>query len=66
VLETVTTSAWRVNDNSISGDATQVILSQTQSNPATSSKAIKITAQGTTGNSGRVEGMLSIREIYTA
>ena len=66
VLETVTTSAWRVNDGGTSGDATQVILSQTQSNPATSSKAIKITAQGTTGNAGRVEGMLSIREIYTS
>ena len=64
VLETVTTSAWRVSDNSITGDATQVILSQTQTNPATSSTAIKITAQGTTGNAGRVEGMLSIREVY--
>ena len=58
VLETVTDS------NYITGDAN--VLSQTQSNPATSAKAIKLTCQISSGGSHTTYGQISIREIYTA
>jgi hypothetical protein len=58
VLETVTDSNW------VAGDA--VVLSQTQSNPATSAKACKLTCQIASGGSHITYGQISIREIYTA
>ena len=58
VLETVTDSDYT------SADA--YVLSQTQSNPATSSKAIKLTCQISSGGSHISKATLSIREIYTS
>ena len=42
------------------------VASQTVSNPATSSKTIKMTSNAGTGTTHTTKGMLSIREIYTA
>ncbi len=58
ILETVTDSDYT------SADA--YVLSQTQSNPATSSKAIKLTSQISSGGSHISKATLSIREIYTS
>ena len=58
VLETVTDS------DLVAGD--RVVLSQTQANPATSSKVIKLTCQISSGGSHISHATLSIREIYTA
>ena len=60
-----TTVLETVNDtNLVQGD--RLVMSQTQSNPATSSKAIKITCQIASGGSHTTYGTLSVREIYTA
>jgi len=60
-----TTVLETVNDtNLLSGDA--ITFSQTQSNPATSSKEIKLTVQIASGGSHITMGTLSVREIYTA
>ena len=58
VLETVTDS------DLVAGD--RVVLSQTQANPATSSKVIKLTCQISSGGSHISHATLSIREIYTS
>jgi hypothetical protein len=42
------------------------VASQTVSNPATSSKTIKMTSNAGTGTTHTTKGMLSIREIYTS
>jgi hypothetical protein len=60
-----TTVLETVNDtNLVQGD--RLVMSQTQSNPATSSKAIKITCQIASGGSHTTYGTLSVREIYTS
>jgi hypothetical protein len=58
VLETLTDSDLQVGHIHV--------LSQTQSNPATSAKAIKLTCQISSGGSHISGGSVSIREIYTA
>ena len=58
VIETVTDS------NLVAGD--RLVLSQTQANPATSSKVIKLTCQIASGGSHTSYATLSIREIYTS
>ena len=58
VLETVNDSDLQVGDVHV--------LSQTQSNPATSSKVVKLTCQIASGGSHITMGSISIREIYTS
>ena len=58
VLETVTDSDLQAGD--------RLVLSQTVSNPATSSKAIKLTCQISSGGSHISYSTISIREIYTS
>jgi hypothetical protein len=60
-----TTVLETVNDTDLQAGDVQV-LSQTQSNPATSSKTIKLTCQIASGGSHITMGTLSVREIYTA
>ena len=48
----------------VAGD--RLVMSQTQANPATSSKVIKLTVQIASGGSHISYATLSIREIYTA
>ena len=60
-----TTVLETVNDtNLVAGD--RLVMSQTQTNPATSSKVIKLTVQIASGGSHISYGTLSIREIYTS
>jgi hypothetical protein len=60
-----TTLLETVNDtNLVAGD--RLVMSQTQANPATSSKVIKLTVQIASGGSHISYGTLSIREIYTS
>ena len=60
-----TTVLETVNDTDLqTGDVH--VLSQTQANPATSSKVVKLTCQIASGGSHITMGALSIREIYTS
>jgi hypothetical protein len=60
-----TTVLETVNDtNLVAGD--RLVMSQTQANPATSSKVIKLTCQIASGGSHTSYATLSIREIYTS
>ena len=60
-----TTLLETVNDTDlVAGD--RLVMSQTQANPATSSKVIKLTVQIASGGSHISYATLSIREIYTA
>ena len=60
-----TTLLETVNDTDlVAGD--RLVMSQTQANPATSSKVIKLTVQIASGGSHISYGTLCIREIYTS
>ena len=57
VIETETRSA---------GAHSNMTFSQTVSNPATSSKVLKLTVEGSGAGSVNLQGTISVREIYTA